>query len=145
VKIAKNGREFGPEHAPRPSDMKNTRVTEMKPRIGNRLQDVEYGTSSFSARALLAAQVGVGESEYQRQASAVNMRSVVRAAYTGRCEGSSDSGRGRQSRDRREQAAAGFGKESQDADQPPRLAIASQRVASRLRKAMASERFMTRT
>ena len=48
--------------------MKNTTVTEMKPRIGTDCRMSSSGTSSCSARRLLAAQRRVGEGEEQRQA-----------------------------------------------------------------------------
>ena len=57
VKIAKIAANSAPSTRPGASDMKNTTVIEMKPRIGTDCRMSRIGTSSFSARALLAAQV----------------------------------------------------------------------------------------
>ena len=57
VKIAKIAANSAPSTRPGASDMKNTTVTEMKPRIGTDCRMSRSGTSTSSARRLLAAQV----------------------------------------------------------------------------------------
>jgi hypothetical protein len=57
VKIAKIDTNSAPSTRPGARDMKNTTVTEMNPRIGADCRMSRIGTSSFSARALFAAQV----------------------------------------------------------------------------------------
>src|SRR5215831_289917 len=83
VKIAKMAANSAPSTRPGASDMKNTIVTETKPRIG---------TSRTSARLLLAASVAYVKVKIRERDNARSMRSVVRAAYSGRCVGSRDSG-----------------------------------------------------
>ena len=57
VKIAKMAANSAPSTRPGASDMKNTTVTEMKPRIGTDCRMSSSGTSRVSARRLLAASV----------------------------------------------------------------------------------------
>jgi hypothetical protein len=57
VKITKIEANSAPSTRPGTSDMKNTTVTDRNPRIGTDCRMSSMGTSSFSARALLAAQV----------------------------------------------------------------------------------------
>ena len=57
VKMANIEANSAPSTRPGASDMKNTTVTEMNPRIGTDCRMSRIGTSSFSARGLLAAQV----------------------------------------------------------------------------------------
>ena len=57
VKIAKIAANSAPSTRPGASDMKNTTVTEMKPRIGTDCRMSSSGTSRTSARRLLAANV----------------------------------------------------------------------------------------
>ncbi len=64
--------------------MKNTTVTEMKPRIGTDCKMSRMGTSSLPARSLLAAQVAYVRVNTSERARAASMRNVVRAAYSGK-------------------------------------------------------------
>ena len=57
VKIAKMAANSAPSTRPGASAMKNTTVTEIKPRIGTDCRMSSKGMSSFSARLLLAASV----------------------------------------------------------------------------------------
>ncbi len=57
VKIAKMQASSAPATRPGVSDRKNTTVMEMKPRIGIDCRISSSGTSTISARRLLAAQV----------------------------------------------------------------------------------------
>ncbi len=57
VKMAKIAANSAPSTRPGASDMKNTTVMEMKPRIGTDCRMSRIGTSSLPARSLLAAQV----------------------------------------------------------------------------------------
>ena len=57
VKIAKIAANSAPSTRPGASAMKNTTVTEMKPRIGTDCRMSSSGTSMRSARRLLAASV----------------------------------------------------------------------------------------
>ena len=57
VKIAKIAANSAPSTRPGASDMKNTTVTEMKPRIGTDWRMSSSGTNSASARRFLAAAV----------------------------------------------------------------------------------------
>ena len=57
VKMTKMEANSAPSTRPGTSDMKNTMVREMNPRIGTDCRISRIGTSSFSARSLFAAQV----------------------------------------------------------------------------------------
>lgn len=57
VKMAKTAASSAPSTFPGARDMKNTTVTEMKPRIGTDWRMSSSGISTRSARRLLAAQV----------------------------------------------------------------------------------------
>jgi hypothetical protein len=57
VKMAKTAAISAPSVRPGASDMKNTTVTEMKPRIGTDWRMSSSGISTCSARRLFAAQV----------------------------------------------------------------------------------------
>ena len=57
VKMAKTAANSAPRTRPGTSDMKNTTVTEMKPRIGTDCRMSSSGRSSSSARLLFAARV----------------------------------------------------------------------------------------
>jgi hypothetical protein len=57
VNMAKIATNSAPSTLPGASDMKNTVVTEMKPRIGTDCKTSSMGTRSLPARSLLAAQV----------------------------------------------------------------------------------------
>ncbi len=81
AKIAANS---APSTRPGASDMKNTTVIEMKPRIGTDCRMSSMGTSSLPARSLLAAHVAYVRVNTSDTASAASMRNVVRAAYSGR-------------------------------------------------------------
>src|SRR5579859_8140468 len=92
VNMAKMAANSAPSTRPGAKDMKNTTVTEMKPRIGTDCRMSRIGTNSLPARSLLAAQVAYVRVNTSERMSPANMRNVVRAAYSGKCEGSSDSG-----------------------------------------------------
>ncbi len=80
VKIANTAANSRPSTRPGASDMKNTTVIEMNPRIGTDCRMSRIGTSSRPARALLAAQVAYVKVKSSERPSAANIRSVVRAA-----------------------------------------------------------------
>src|SRR6202166_3742831 len=92
VNIAKMAANSAPSTLPGAKDMKNTTVMEMKPRIGTDCRMSRIGTNSLPARSLLAAQVAYVKVNTSESARPANMRNVVRAAYSGKCLGSSDSG-----------------------------------------------------
>src|ERR1700691_4167724 len=89
VKIAKIDANSAPSTRPGASDMKNTKVIEMNPRIGTDCRISRIGTSNLPARSLFAAQVAYVRVKSSDSARAANMRKVVRAAYSGKCHGSS--------------------------------------------------------
>ena len=108
--------ELGAEHPPGASDMKNTTVTEMKPRIGTDCRMSSSGTSTSSACLFLAAERRIGEGEderehQRRQHAQRGARRIFRKI-------------GRIERDRRhlqfgewrQQVAARFGEEHHDAE-----------------------------
>lgn len=80
VKIAKIATSSAPSTHPGASDMKNTAVTEIKPSTGTDCRMSSSGTSSSSARRLLAASVANVNVKASDSASAASMRNVVRAA-----------------------------------------------------------------
>ena len=92
VKIAKIAANSAPSTRPGASAIKNTTVTEMNPRIGTDCRISSSGMSSRSACLLLAASVAYVKVKRSDSTSAISMRSVVRAAYSGRFLGSSDIG-----------------------------------------------------
>src|SRR5271155_4275137 len=92
VKMAKMAANSAPKTRPGTSDMKNTTVMEMKPKIGTDCRMSRMGTNSLPARSLLAAHVAYVSVNSSDSASAANMRKVVRAAYSGKCEGFKDMG-----------------------------------------------------
>src|SRR5476651_1637226 len=87
VKMAKIAANSAPNTRPGASDMKNTTVMEMKPKIGTDWRMSRMGTSSLPARSLLAAQVAYVSVNTSDNARAANMRKVVRAAYSGKRAG----------------------------------------------------------
>src|ERR1700692_409027 len=90
--IAKMAANSAPSTRPGAKDMKNTTVMEMKPRIGTDCRMSRIGTNNLPARSLLAAQVAYVRVKTNDRARPANMRNVVRAAYSGKWIGSSDSG-----------------------------------------------------
>src|ERR1700733_8053814 len=92
VKMAKIAANSAPKTRPGASDMKNTTVIEMKPKIGTDWRMSRMGTNSLPARSLLAAQVAYVRVNSNDSARAANMRNVVRAAYSGKRAGSNDIG-----------------------------------------------------
>src|SRR5215831_17494182 len=92
VKIAKMAANSAPKTRPGTSDMKNTTVIEMNPKIGTDCKMSRIGMRNRAARSLFAAHVAYVNVNNKDKVSAANMRSVVRAAYSGRCTGSSDNG-----------------------------------------------------
>src|SRR5271165_1368132 len=92
VDMAKMAANSAPRTRPGASDMKNTTVTEMKPRIGTDCRMSKMGTSKRPARSLFAAQVAYVRVNASDRTRAASMRKVVRAAYSGKWRGSSESG-----------------------------------------------------
>src|SRR5580698_1852430 len=141
VKMAKMAANSAPRTRPGASDMKNTTVIEMKPRIGTDWRMSRMGTSNLPARSLLAAQVAYVRVNTSDRNSPAIMRNVVRAAYSGKWLGLSESGT--------------FSSAVSGANRPREVsprntmrpmttmnAKMSQRVASPRRKTYGSKRFM---
>src|SRR4030095_1692814 len=92
VKIANTAASSAPSTRPGASDRKNTTVTERKPRIGTECKLSRRGISTMPARRLLAAHVAYVKVNRSERTIAASMRSVVRAAYPGRLDGSREGG-----------------------------------------------------
>src|ERR1051326_8705709 len=88
VKIAKMAASSSPSTWPGNKFMKKTTVNVRKPRIGTDWRMSSTGISMAPARALLAAAVPKVNVNRRDAANAANMRSVVRTAYSGKCQGS---------------------------------------------------------
>ncbi len=92
VKMANIATNSAPSTLPGARERKNTLVIEMKPKMGTDWRMSRIGTRSLPARSLFAAQVAYVSVNTSEQNSATSMRNVVRAAYSGRCDGFKESG-----------------------------------------------------